>query len=359
MARCSWRSAGCSLGRPKQHSTKTVRLGFSPYTYARVAVMRSFLLKKEDYDRILKMGVHELLRFLQETHYKQEFDDYHVLSEGTASIEAAFHANLGRSFQKLYTISDAAMKQVLGAYLLRYDMENIKMILRSKAAGLPSASVEPLLYSSVNYGSEFLQMLLSRKSVEEVASSLSFFKKGYGGIKSSDTDLFSMENALDHYYVQTVEDFAKNLRGQGVFMSSLMKQEINFLNIRTILRLLASQGKITPSDIGKYLITPSSFIKKLAEKSGVVDVVKELHRHKMTSLTGDEPDLLTKLEIDLTVAILRRAALLSHQHVLSANSILSYLFAKETEVNNLKTILKGKKLEIRPEYLEPLLVIAK
>ena len=46
-------------------------LGKYPYTYARVSVMRSFLLRKEDYHKLMKMNVNEIISYLQSSQYKK------------------------------------------------------------------------------------------------------------------------------------------------------------------------------------------------------------------------------------------------------------------------------------------------
>ena len=50
---------------------KKVRLGFYPYTYVRTTVMKSLLFKKEDYQKMLKMGFSEIAKHLQDSHYKK------------------------------------------------------------------------------------------------------------------------------------------------------------------------------------------------------------------------------------------------------------------------------------------------
>jgi len=336
-----------------------IHVGFSPYTYARVAVMKSFLFKKEDYDRVLKMGPNELLRFLQDSHYKQEIDEYHVGAHGVKMIDQALQANLMRNFRKLYQISDAGMQKVLANYFWKYDVQNIKTIIRGKYAHLPSSEIEPLLFDSVNFSKEFLQELLKKNTMEEVVKSLSFLKK-----KAFHHDqLFEVENALDQHSIQTMLQFAARLRGQGKVVKSFLQQEADLANIRTLLRMKSSgiadsrSGSSEKGLLEKYLVHPSSLVKKLAAKKTVEEIVRELRKHKYTLLAGDEKDLLERLEIDIDVALLRKSSLLVHQHVLSANYILGYLFAKEIEVKNLLTLIKGKKLEIRPEYLEQLLII--
>ncbi|MFH1275498.1 MAG: V-type ATPase subunit [Candidatus Woesearchaeota archaeon] len=329
-----------------------VRLGFSPYTYARVAVMKSFLFKQGDYDKILKMGANEALRFLQDTHYKKEMDDFDVSSEGIKNIEAALNVNLMRNFTKLHRISDKNMQKVIAIYLLRYDLENIKMILRSKFAKINMEEVEPLLYSSVNFTKDFMKILLSKNSVEEVVNSLDFLKKQKPG-----NNLFEVENTLDKYYLETLYDFSKNLKGQGKLVAKFLQYEIGAVNIKTIIKL--KNADVLKGDINKYLVYPSKLVMKLSTLGSIPEMIKLLHRNKYTTLTGEEKDLLTKLEIDLDVSLLKKETLLVHQSLLSANYILGYLFAKEIEVRNLKALVKGKKLGVSGEYLEQLLVIAK
>lgn len=343
------------MASSKVETGEKVRLGFSPYTYARVAVMKSVLFKREDYERMLKMGSQEILRFLQDTQYKNEIDEYDLSGKGSGAIESALNANLMRNFQKLYRISDKNMQKVMTTYLLRYDLENIKMILRSKSTGVGSREVEPLLFSSVNFNKEFYQRLLSKSSWEEVIQCLPFLPKK----KLNFSELFEVENALDKYYLETLYLFARNLKGQGKIVAQFLKQEIDITNLKTILRLMLREKK-EESKINylQHLVNPSHFIQQLLTKDSLEDLVKLLHKHKYISLKGEEEDLLTKLEMELSVFLLRKESLLIHQHLLSANYILGYLFAKETEVRNLKTLVKGKKLAVPEKYLEQLLVIA-
>jgi len=355
-----------------------VRLGFSPYTYARVAAMKSMLFKKGDYDKILKMGPIEALRFLQDTHYKKEMEEFDISSKGIKNIDAALNASLMRSFMKLYIISDLKMQRVISTYLLRYDLENIKMILRSKFTKVNIEEVEPLLYSSLHYSKEFMKQLLSKNSGEEVLNSIDFLKKEkvraaikrYSNKKNNSQniltqrignfaglDLFEMENMLDVYYLELLWQFSSTLGGQGKKVAMFLHQEIEATNIKTIIKLKLAKYK---GDIFSYLVHPSRFVLHLASmEKELGEMVRFLHQHKFTSLTGEEKDLLPRLEIDLDVSLLKKEQLLMHQSLLSANSILGYLFAKEIEVRNLKALVKGKKLGVDEKYLEQLLVIAK
>ena len=92
-----------------------MKLKFSPYAYARVSVMKSLLLQKEDYDKLMKMGYNEALRYLGEGQYRQEMDAFDVST--SAVFEQALNAHLGRIVKKLYRISDKNMQRTLSLYL--------------------------------------------------------------------------------------------------------------------------------------------------------------------------------------------------------------------------------------------------
>ena len=57
---------------------ESINLGSYPYTYVRTVTMKSKLFKKNDYDKLLKMEIHELTKYLQETNYGIEINDFEV-----------------------------------------------------------------------------------------------------------------------------------------------------------------------------------------------------------------------------------------------------------------------------------------
>ncbi|MBN2454152.1 V-type ATPase subunit, partial [Candidatus Woesearchaeota archaeon] len=93
-----------SLQITKQKA-KEVRLGTYPYTYARISCMKTTLLKKEDYARLMKMTPNEIIEFLQETTYRKEINELAIKYSGTQLVEIALNRNLEDVFAKLRRIS--------------------------------------------------------------------------------------------------------------------------------------------------------------------------------------------------------------------------------------------------------------
>lgn len=325
-----------------------LKVGFSPYTYARVAVMKSKLLKKEDYSKLLKMGYQESIRYLQDIDYK-EWENTDLGSP--TLVEVAMNENLLRAASKLYRISDKNMKQVIMTYLLRYELENIKLIMRSKIAKADPQDIEKLWYRSfLHYKEHFLKELLSKEDLHSLIKSLPFLDK-----KFTSTNLFDVENAIDKHYINVLYLFVQDLRGQGKQLAEFILHEIDAANIRTILSLMKDHR----TEMGKYLVHSSDLIKLIAKQDSVKDIVLTLKKHHRTTLSGDEDNLLEKLDIDLDICLLKKESKLIMSRMLDANYIIGFLLAKEIEVKNLTILLKGKFLDVKSDQIEQMLVVAK
>ena len=105
-------------------SKRKVRLGFYPYTYARVSVMKGNLIKTSEWHTYLKMSEHELMRTLQDGEYRPEMTSINSQHHSLAHIEAALYRGMMRACMKLKRISDPKVQQVLSMYFLRHDIEN-------------------------------------------------------------------------------------------------------------------------------------------------------------------------------------------------------------------------------------------
>ncbi len=344
-----------------------IYLEFSPYTYARVAVMRSKLLVREDYDKIIKLGFNEILKYIEETEYKKEVDEYDISSGEYAIIESALNANLMRTCKKLYKICDPGLQEVLKEYLYRYDVENLKCIFRTmylsqsvsqidgkKNQLADHSHVKSLFYESINYPQELFSKLLNKDSPQEVIDTFSSLRAK----KIKATSLFEIENALDRQWIERMHSVMERITGDNqMLIKSFIEQELENLNIRTIIRL--QTAGIT--DIEQYLVKPTFKIRKLLQLKSLEDIAKELKHQKIITLNNSisKADLAQEIEQQLDVAHLQKNKLLSHRDLLSPTYILSYFLKKDTEVRNLKILIKAKRLGLEENFIEKSLVISK
>src|SRR3989344_7882952 len=82
-----------------------IKVRFNPYTYVRTIVMKTLLLDRQDYDKLIKMDFNEISGFLQETDYKKDIDRHAARFSGAQLLEKSVVSNLSSSFEKLKRIS--------------------------------------------------------------------------------------------------------------------------------------------------------------------------------------------------------------------------------------------------------------
>jgi len=132
-----------------------------------------------------------------------------------------------------------------------------------------------------------------------------------------------------------------------------------------LLRL--KKAKFGSEAVKDFIIPSSDKLKdsKIISLAGLDDVDElakyfEKTEYKETMSKGFEEfrksGSLIALETELYKYLLRQSILLLHQHPLSVDVILGYMFAKDIEVRNLKIIVKGKQLGLSEEFIESQLV---
>ena len=243
-----------------EDSSSKIRLGEYPYTYARVTVMRTLLIKPEQYDRLLKMSLPEITRYLEETEYKKEIDQLALNYSGIDLIEQALNKNIVKTFEKLRRISNEALLELINVFLMRKDIYNLKSILRGKFTTSSSKEIESVLVPVGMLNREDLSSLMKLDSMEDilrhksVASVISFnYLKPYLEQLKNDKDIAKLENALDKYYFSSLFNFAARLPTGATIFKGFISTELDILNIMTILRL--RREGISTSEIKKFLIS--------------------------------------------------------------------------------------------------------
>ncbi|MBU0979438.1 MAG: V-type ATPase subunit [Nanoarchaeota archaeon] len=327
-----------------------MRLRFNPYTYVRVGVMRTLLLKEEEYGRLLKMSFSEIAEELRKTNYKQEIEERGMKYSGTELIEHALNANHKKSYEKLLRIADEALSRIIKAYLFRNDIWNIKTILRSKMTRIEDVREIFLPGTLTN-----LDQLLAKESLADVIKASGLFDPGF--IKGLDQDdLMKVENDLDRYCFKALYDVGHSLPEGRVFRQ-FIENIVDVNNVTTIFKLL--YHKVPQDRIMEFMIDCSiqkRLLQKLASSKDVEELIDRLKDTPFKGVISKDDDLLL-VEAKLQRHLLKRAITLLHKNLLSVDIILAYMLSKEIEIINLKRLVKGKQLGVPNEMIEKVLVV--
>lgn len=339
-----------------------------PYTYVRSIAMRSALIPKKEYHKLVKMSEPEIIQFLSSTTYGDEINTLSGTYSGITLVERALQKNMEKTWNKLQRISPPALRRVLDAYSFRFDIANIKTILRSLTLG-KKEDINQHLSSLGKLSKEELAELSKSDRVEDVLS-----RVGLTTLESIETameeyqktkNLATLENALDRYYYDTIALFSKKMGRSGRFLVGFLQEELKVRNIITLLS--AKKGRIETEKL-KSLLLPT-YEKKtdsLFETLSLKTLDEILQRLKKTEwekaiTRGEEKYKKTGSLVDIEIALwgtfLKRTQVLEHQDPVSVNNILGFVLAKEIEARNLRILVKAKEFGMPEEFIENELVV--
>lgn len=347
---------------------KKIVYKLNPYTFARVSAMKSLLLKKDDYDRIMKMDASEIIKFLQDGVYRDEINHLAIKFSGIKLVENALNRHLSKIFLKLKMISDDHLEYLMNQYLKRYDFWNFKTLLRAKMISMREEELMEILLPVGTLTSVQLKKLYQHNTIREMVSecpliNIADFRQALDSYELS-KDLFEIENLLDfHYYNDTV-GFAQQIPRQGRLFKEFFQYEFDVYDMNLILKKIIF--KLDKKDIDRFIIYGTKEltrqnIKNLLEKDSFGGFLRELNKTQygklFHNLKEDTPDPLLRAEIIFDEFLLKKTVTLYHQHPLTVDVILGFMFAKEIEVKNLRTIIKSKKFEFTEEYVKNLIIV--
>ncbi|MFZ2497375.1 MAG: V-type ATP synthase subunit C [Methanosarcina sp.] len=349
--------------KPSRKSDKKIK-GSSNYAYAvtRVRAMKSKLFPKESYPRLLNMGIDEITRFIQESEYKNDVDELAMKYSGGDLAEHALNRNLALTYDKLARITSGELNYLVVAYLKRYDIWNIKTLLRGK---IYNAAVEDILESLIAAG-EFtytsMSELAAKATYQEVVEALKDTEY-YPLLQEFDgNNLAHIENELDKlYYTVLFEAIGTPKSKDRKLFAKVVKLEVDVKNLINLFRLKkAGVGKldeIMPLMIEGGLELKPEKLAALPYDEFVNGLQKTQYWDAVSGVTDLDTTPLTTLESRLTRYYLESSTLLSHVSPISVVPIIDYIIHKNNEVTNLRIIFRGKEAGLNDNLIKDQLVV--
>ncbi len=347
---------GSSSG-PKGHSNYA-------YTVSRVRAMKSKLLPKETYPRLMNMSIDEITRFIGESGYKEDVDELALRYEGVDLIEHSLNRNLSVTFRKLLNISEGEVNFLIAEYLKEYDIWNIKTILRGKYCRASTSEILESLVAGGTLTYTFLSRLAAKDSYEDVISEFEDTEY-YPIIKNYDgTNLSDIENQLDKLYYAGLFEVAGGSKSKDrKLFAKFIRIGIDIKNLMILFRLKKAginDPKMMNLMIEGGLEIESKDIQKLMPLS-FEEFIKELENYSYWKAISDivSPGMQSLIDVEarLKKYRLKSAASFSHVYPLSIVPIMDYVLTKRNEVNNLRIIVRGKASNLSEEVIREQLVI--
>ncbi|KUK45134.1 MAG: V-type ATP synthase subunit C [Methanothrix harundinacea] len=318
--------------------------------------MKTKLIPHEMYQRMLGMDIPEITRYLEETQYKEEIDSMAKDHSGAELVEYATFANIAKTYRKLLEVSIDEPQFLILEYLRRWDIWNIKTILRGKFHGASEEEIMKYLVPAGELDMEFLEGLAKKERIEEVIQAFDGTDYYEALAQYDGKMLSSVENALDKlYYFRMERAVGGTLSVGGGLLLKYVRKEIDVKNLVTLFRM--NKAGIEASVIQENLIPGGKLHEELSRMAGQSynEFVRGLEGYPFWSAISDvaaEGGSVSRIEARLRAYLVRYAWALSNYHPLSILPVLGYIVSKDTEVSNIRKIVRGKEAGLSAELIE-------
>jgi V/A-type H+-transporting ATPase subunit C len=341
------------------------------YVNARVRSRRAALLAEEDYQKLVRMGPSAIARYLEESEYEREINELGARHSGVNLVEFALNRNLARHFHDLLDWSNGELHDLLARHLRKYDAWNVKTVLRGVYADTSPEEIRTDFIRAGELDDQLLDQLAEAETIVEVIELLDgtiYHDPLAQALEQYEEEgiLIPLENAVDReFYTNILEDLSVEPYSQGPMALYLefLEAEIDFQNARNAIRLARSGADMDPTayfiDDGR-LFDAEELQSLVSDMDELVDHIRDSTYGEELSMALDEledAESLIQFEHALDAALLEYTDHLSNRYPISITSVMSYILAKEREVENIRAIARGREAGLPEDEIERELVI--
>lgn len=328
-------------------------MGDFSYINARVKVMKSQLLPASRFEEFLQMP--DLAGFIQalaDTPYNIELQEALSRFGGARAVDEALSQNFYRTTRRILSFADDTPRRLIEVVLLRYDLHNIRAIVRGRHTGKSEEEILATLYPGGLLSEVKLRELLQQPDLRAVADTLVTWmhplglalRQGVDAAQRSGT-LLDIELTLDRAYARYGLEVADGEGHSETTLRRFVQAEIAMTNARTALKLrrmkeLTREERERFFIPGGYLLPRDRFL-ALADPQVSAGEVAGLRLFGAELGAGES---LLEMERTIERAFQRMAVQMYFGDPLALDVVIGYLTRKAAEVSNLRVIAHAKLL---------------
>lgn len=329
------------------------------YANARIRGMRSRLLDRHFVDQLIEeTSVQRLVHDLTETEYGPDLEEALIHGLDATNIDVALTNNMTRTFQKIMGFLNPEAAYLVTTLLGRWDVFNVKSILRAKHMHLPIEELKGGLLPAGQLSPvdlEHLAMAEDVRAVVDIAGTWGLpmagaLREGHAEFMRTG-ELASLELALDRYYTEWARQRLKRRGANARMAERVLAMQVDVANLVMVLRLQSAD--VEHIDVAQFFLEGGTDITlelymQLAAMSDTDEVLDKLRGTPYgraldeVSMTYLEQNSISVFERALEDLFMRRTLGIAKGDPLGIGVAITYLWAKQNEVTNLRIIVKGK-----------------
>jgi V/A-type H+-transporting ATPase subunit C len=346
------------------------------YANARVKSRKAKILQWENFEDFSNQGtVDGVIAMLERTYYKDVLGQATLSSVSRAEmVELAAGIHYAEVVGKVWEFAPEKARPAIAGLMRKWDFINLKLILASRRTGKSWEEMRPYIIPAGTIGLRQLEGI-ARAEGEKIFMEVrrtdlgrEIFGQASSAIKGTELEqmfIQSVRSAQVLNQLQVLLDTAYyNYLATGIdipdkdaqALQNIVRKEIDARNIVNVLRL-AKAGVKSEETARKYMIQGGtmrhSVLKSLL---GMEDIAAVLPLISHTLPVKGEVKTLVDLEMAFKQEIAREKIKRFYTSTVSLGTILSFLFIKEEEMNNLRRVVRGIDYRLSPEEIRATLV---
>ncbi len=339
------------------------------YVNARVHGMAGRLLNHHEFERLIaQTSVEGVIEELEKTPYRDDVLEARTLHSGIRGVEYALRKNLGKTFQKIYKLTRGEESaRYITIFLKRWDIQNIKTILRGKNIQAPPEEIAECLIPAGTLDETTLLELLKQTDARAVVDLLATWHIEYSvpltryiGEFSAHRNLWKLEYALDQYYYHSALGQCAGGRTDDLIMQDFLGTEIDATNLKNILILVRDdippeEGETVLLDGGK--VFSHQQLTGMIRARGIGEVLKNLEGTKYSFLCGTNPEIVSAgkvsaIEKEIDRFLIRKGIGMFRGDPFSFTIVIGFLWSKMNEITNIRVIARAREAGLPDEVME-------
>jgi len=339
------------------------------YGNARLRAMKSRLISHQELVSLADSeNLTELISGLSRTDYKKQIESALATSIGMECINIALSNAIVHTLRSITSFYEGEALQMVRIILGRYDIENLKVVLRGLSNNVRSSEIQAALTPLGELPPKILEQLTRlsglREAIDVMASMNLVYAQPLIRLRTQrpGASIFEMEVALEKWYLDKSLEEIKTLSAEREDLETLLKLEADHLNLLTILRAIhepdgfqrleAIIGKINDLFVGPGFLN-IVWLQEYIQADQMEELLEGLSgtRYQETFIAGMDAykrsGKISDIERGLICHRVKWAKKLIYQKPLSIGVVIGYISLKVQELRNLRWIAQGVNMNMK------------
>jgi V/A-type H+-transporting ATPase subunit C len=343
-----------------------VQVPLKDYTYAnaRVRAMKARLLDQAVFKSLLEApDYNRAIAVLEETEYGEDIEHFMMEGARPTTMDRAFNRNFVRNFTRIKEFFMGKPEEMVGALLARWDLYNLKTIIRGMRALIPKTEIMRNLVPIGFLDQVVLEEIVTQPDLRASLDAIVMFSRqwriSYGQAITAhlaeylrEHDLSILEVALDELHYEKMTVLLRSGDANTQLVREVVKMEVDAINIVTLMRICGLELAHAKSEDyfvpGGTIATAKEFarVMELGQPEKVYEALltKTPYRKALEAAWRNFDEKGESAFEDEIEKHIMEACLKMSKDPLGIGVIIEYMWKKYLEITNLRIILRGKSI---------------